>query len=249
MNKEGIVSNGNYLWIQYFYSYLNATGKAGFVMAASTPDADGREQAIREKLLATGHVRGYFHVVDTTHNDWTPWQIKNISAIRWLWRGEKEKYAALLGEYASAIAAAEATAAAAGDAAALRQQAADAEEAKAKGWRQEKKELLRKAEKAEALAKEAAEIAASREWLVSKFGEAGECRDVPGLCKSATRAEIAEKKFSLNPGAYVGVPPQEDDGVDFTARLKEIHAELLSRQEELASLMKAIDGDLKELGL
>jgi type I restriction enzyme M protein len=27
--------NGNYLWIQLFYSSLNATGRAGFVMANS----------------------------------------------------------------------------------------------------------------------------------------------------------------------------------------------------------------------
>ena len=70
-----------------------------------------------------------------------------------------------------------------------------------------------------------------------------------GLCKAATRKEIAEKKFSLNPGAYVGVPPPKDDGIDFTMRMKEIHAELLTRQKELDGLMKSIDGNLKELGL
>jgi len=31
--------NANYLWIQYFYGYLNETGRAGFVMASSASDA------------------------------------------------------------------------------------------------------------------------------------------------------------------------------------------------------------------
>jgi type I restriction enzyme M protein len=48
--------NGNYLWIQYFYHYLNATGRAGFVMASSATDAGNTEKAIRQKLIATGAV-------------------------------------------------------------------------------------------------------------------------------------------------------------------------------------------------
>ena len=56
VNGEKIVSNGNYLWIQYFYAYLNPTGRAGFVMAASAPDAGGKEQEIRRQLIGTGHV-------------------------------------------------------------------------------------------------------------------------------------------------------------------------------------------------
>lgn len=48
--------NGNYLWIQYFYHYLNATGRAGFVMASSATDAGNTEKAIRRKLIATGAV-------------------------------------------------------------------------------------------------------------------------------------------------------------------------------------------------
>lgn len=48
--------NGNYLWIQYFYHYLNATGRAGFVMASSATDAGNTEKAIRQKLIETGAV-------------------------------------------------------------------------------------------------------------------------------------------------------------------------------------------------
>lgn len=48
--------NGNYLWIQYFYHYLNEQGRAGFVMASSATDAGNTEKAIRQKLVQTGAV-------------------------------------------------------------------------------------------------------------------------------------------------------------------------------------------------
>lgn len=48
--------NANYLWIQYFYSYLNETGRAGFVMASSASDAGHSEKTIREALVNTGVV-------------------------------------------------------------------------------------------------------------------------------------------------------------------------------------------------
>jgi type I restriction enzyme M protein len=51
--KTKAVSNANYLWIQYFYSYLNERGRAGFVMASSASDAGHGEKEIREELIAT----------------------------------------------------------------------------------------------------------------------------------------------------------------------------------------------------
>jgi type I restriction enzyme M protein len=48
--------NGNYLWIQYFYHYLNEQGRAGFVMASSATDAGNTEKAIRQKLVETQSV-------------------------------------------------------------------------------------------------------------------------------------------------------------------------------------------------
>jgi len=48
--------NGNYLWIQYFYHYLNEQGRAGFVMASSATDAGNTEKAIRQRLIETGAV-------------------------------------------------------------------------------------------------------------------------------------------------------------------------------------------------
>jgi type I restriction enzyme M protein len=48
--------NANYLWIQYFYKYLNQNGRAGFVMASSASDAGHSEKTIRQQLVETGSV-------------------------------------------------------------------------------------------------------------------------------------------------------------------------------------------------
>jgi type I restriction enzyme M protein len=56
VNKKGAVSNGNYLWISYFYSYLNEKGRAGFVMSSQASSAGGGEAKVRQKLIETGHV-------------------------------------------------------------------------------------------------------------------------------------------------------------------------------------------------
>lgn len=55
--KTPKADNGNYLWVQYFYSYLKPNkGRAGFVMASSTTDAGHSEADIRAKLVETQHV-------------------------------------------------------------------------------------------------------------------------------------------------------------------------------------------------
>ena len=45
--------NGNYMWIQYFNSYLNEKGRAGFIMASSATDAGNSEKLIRQQLIET----------------------------------------------------------------------------------------------------------------------------------------------------------------------------------------------------
>lgn len=94
------------------------------------------------------------------------------------------------------------------------------------------------------------EITVAKEavWLYEKFGE-GVYADVLGLCKAATIAEIEEKGWSLTLGAYVGVAPVEDDGVNFEERMAEIHRELLSLQAESNDLMDIISQNMKEMGL
>lgn len=141
--KSKEVGNANYLWINYFYAYLNDHGRAGFVMASSATDSSNKDRDIREKLVKTGHVdvmvsvgnnffytlslpcslwffdkakreenqdkvlfidaRKYYTVVDRTLNEWTEWQLCNLQAIVHLYRGETDKYQALIEKYDSAI--------------------------------------------------------------------------------------------------------------------------------------------------
>ena len=56
VNKKGKVSNGNYLWISYFDSYLNDAGRAGFVMSSQASSAGGGEAKVRRKLIEAGHL-------------------------------------------------------------------------------------------------------------------------------------------------------------------------------------------------
>lgn len=304
VNKNKEVGNANYLWISYFYSYLNEHGRAGFVMASSATDSQGKDKDIREKLIKTGHVdvmisvgnnffytkslpcslwffdkakgeairdkvlfidaRNYYTVVDRTLNEWSEWQLKNLNAIVWLYRGETEKYTALLQEYHDYLHT-EAEAAENDDLkdALYRDSFADIVSAL-----KEKLSALRKAAKAEvdaagkrdkksvqqqydnriAYIENMLTVAKEAHWLYEKFGD-GVYADVLGLCKLATLAEIEEKGWSLTPGAYVGVAPMEDDGVDFAERMAEIHRELLSLQAESNDLMDTISQNMKEMGI
>jgi type I restriction enzyme M protein len=137
--KTGAISNANSLWIQYFYAYLNDSGRAGFVMASSASDAGNKDRDIREKLVKTGHVdvmmaignkffytrslpctlwffdkgkpqdlqdqvlmidaRNVYHVVSARSHIFTDEQHANLNAIVWLYRGETEKFVALVARY------------------------------------------------------------------------------------------------------------------------------------------------------
>jgi type I restriction enzyme M protein len=56
VNKANKVSNGNYLWISYFWSYLNEKGRAGFVMSSQASSAGHSEKEVRKKIVETGDV-------------------------------------------------------------------------------------------------------------------------------------------------------------------------------------------------
>lgn len=305
VNKNKEVGNGNYLWISYFYAYLNEQGRAGFVMASSATDSQGKDKDIREQLVQTGHVdvmvsvgnnffytkslpcslwffdkgkkeelrdkvlfidaRNYYTVVDRTLNEWSEWQLKNLNAIVWLYRGEVDKYRALVKEYDQALVhhvtlmyANEllptvherknfSEVVTAFEEYRKRQQ----ELAKfdlEKVVRKDKKKTQALWDEKLAVIDEAISTAKEAVWLTEKFGE-GEYADIPGLCKVATLDEIEAKGYSLTPGAYVGVAPTEDDGVDFHQRMVEIHKELLSLQEESNRLMETISKNWEEMGL
>jgi len=137
--KTGAISNANSLWIQYFYAYLNDTGRAGFVMASSASDAGNKDRDIREKLVKTGHVdamvaignkffytrslpctlwffdkgkgedlanqvlmidaRNVYHVMSARSHVFTEEHLANLNAIVWLYRGQEDKFTALVGRY------------------------------------------------------------------------------------------------------------------------------------------------------
>ena len=115
--------------------------------------------------------------------------------------------------------------------------------------RKERKTTQEKFDKELEALNEKLTVAKEAVWLTEKFGE-GVYQDIPGLCKVASRDTILnEKGASLTPGAYVGVAPVEDDGVDFAQRMKEIHKELLKLQAESNRLMETISKNLEEMGV
>jgi type I restriction enzyme M protein len=142
VNKQKKVSNGNYLWISYFWSYLNKTGRAGFVMSSQASSAGHGEKDVRQRIIETGDVdvmmsirsnffytrtvpcelwffdrgkpserrdhilmidaRNVYRKVNRTINDFAPEQMANLSAIVWLYRGQKERFVKLIGDYLAA---------------------------------------------------------------------------------------------------------------------------------------------------
>jgi len=139
VNKDKRVSNGNYLWISYFWSYLNDKGRAGFVMSSQASSAGHGEAQVRRKIIETGDVdvmisvrsnffytrtvpcelwhfdrnkpderrdkvllidaRDIYRKVTRKINDFSPEQQKNLAAIVWLYRGQTERFIALVQEY------------------------------------------------------------------------------------------------------------------------------------------------------
>jgi type I restriction enzyme M protein len=137
-NKE-TVSNGNYLWISYFHSYLKPTGRAGFVMSSQASSAGHAEAEVRRKLVETGDVdamiairsnffytrtvpcelwffdkgktkerqdtvlmldaRNVYRKVTRKIYDFSPEQLKNLTSIVWLYRGQSARFLDLVKEY------------------------------------------------------------------------------------------------------------------------------------------------------
>ncbi|HXG85059.1 MAG TPA: N-6 DNA methylase, partial [Pyrinomonadaceae bacterium] len=85
-------------------------------------------------------------------------------------------------------------------------------------------------------------------WLDANFPD-GVWRDVEGLCKIASRADIQEQNFSLNPGRFVGVA-MEDDGMDeaeFRRFMSDNADALASLHAEADELQRLIAEDLTAL--
>ncbi len=86
------------------------------------------------------------------------------------------------------------------------------------------------------------------DWLQERFPGAV-LRDVEGLVKCVDRATIEAHDWSLTPGRYVGVAPEEaDEDFDFEEALRAIHIDLKGLNEEAAELAARIAKNFEELG-
>jgi type I restriction enzyme M protein len=86
-------------------------------------------------------------------------------------------------------------------------------------------------------------------WLTVRFPEAELC-DVEGLVKLVDKAEIESNDWSLTPGRYVGVAPEEEDeDFDFEETLREIHVELEDLNNDAVKLAATIKKNFEELGI
>jgi len=354
VNKKKQVSNGNYLWISYFYSYMNETGRAGFVMSSQASSAGGGEKEVRRKLIETGAVdvmiairsnffytlsvpcelwflnnnkpenmknkvlmidaRNTYRMVTRRVYDFSPEQLKNITSIAWLYRGEKEKYLSLIEEYFKTMLsyAARVETEIKEYVTAVKQ--ADEKEETTKKLKEEAKicasrindyaktysNVNTNAEQAKAYAqcedlidglknirklleqsfkaatesfnqnrnskKQKAELEQAHKnalesikqtlyfhkhigWHLKHFPKA-ELIDVPGLVKLADIHEIQENDYSLTPGRYVGVAPEEEnEDFNFEQTMLEIHRELAQLNEEAVKLAEVIQSNFEELGI
>ncbi|MFD1959188.1 N-6 DNA methylase [Novosphingobium panipatense] len=217
------INNANYLWIGLFNAALNETGRAGFVMANSASDAGGSEREMRRKLVESGAVDV---IVSTSPN-----MFFTVTLPVTLWFLDKAKAKRERADEVLFI-----------DARHIFRQVTRAhrdytpDQIEFLGnivrlWRGEEEELE----------------AGSGERMTETFGDDG-YKDVPGLCKVATRAEIAAQDWSLNPGRYVGVAPGEQvDDVDFKERLEALQEELEGLNAEAARLQAVIAQNVAEV--
>ena len=217
------VNNANYLWIGLFHAALKPTGRAGFVMANSASDAGGSERAQRRRLLETGAVDAIFAI--------GPNMFFTVTLPVTLWFLDKGKAQGPRGDQVLFV-----------DARHLFRQVTRAHRA----FDADHVEFL--ANIARLWRGEATEDAAGSAPRMAAAFPDGRYRDVPGLCRVATRAEIAAQDWSLNPGRYVGVAPgkRQEDGA-FREKLAALQEELERLNAEAAQLQARIARHVVEL--
>ena len=212
--------NANYLWIQLFHSALNATGRAGFVMANSASDARSSEQEIRQKLIEAQAVDvmvavgpNMFYTVTLPCTLWfldkgkaktpragTVLFIDARHIYRQMDRAHREWTPAQISFLANLV----------------------------RLYRGEALDLTAGGDETEAKLKEV-------------FGKKPKYADVPGLCRAATLKEVEAQGWSLNPGRYVGVTPGEEvSDEDFKSQLETLHEELETLNAQARELEQTI---------
>ena len=212
--------NANYLWIQLFYTALSESGRAGFVMANSAGDARGTELEIRKKLIQTG---GVDVIVSVGSNFFY-----TVTLPCTLWFFDKAKTKGDRKDQVLFI--------------------------DARGYYRQISRAIRDflPEQIEFLSNvvrlwrgEAVETSeGSQEMLQQQFPE-GAYRDIAGVCKVASLAEIEAQGWSLNPGRYVGVSPGDHvSDEDFQERLEALAEELEVLNAEAGELEQSIADNL-----
>lgn len=216
--------SANYLWIQLFYSALNPTGRAGFVMANSASDARGSEQQIRQQLIESGAVdvmvalsTNFFYTVTLPVTLWFLDRGKAGSKradkvlfldarniFRQVDRAHRDFTPAQIEFLANIV----------------------------RLYRGDEPEFNQDGSKA---------------LLFEKFGKKPKYSDVAGLCKVATRQEIAAQGWSLNPGRYIGVAERAADDFDFKERLGALNEELETLNAQARGLETTIARNVAEL--
>lgn len=214
--------NANYLWIQLFWSALNDTGRAGFVMASSAGDARSSELEIRKQLIQSGAVDVIVSV--------GPNFFYTVTLPCTLWFFDKGKAKGQRKDKVLFI-----------DARNIFRQVSRA----IRDFTPEQTEFianivrLYRGEKPEL-------IATGQKAFKEQFPD-GRYWDSPGLCKVATLAEIEAQGWILNPGRYVGVADRAADDFEFTERLEELNEELEALNAEAKELEGAISDSVARL--
>lgn len=218
------VDNGNYIWIQQFYTALNNTGRAGFVMANSASDARASELEIRKQIIQDGGVdvmiaigSNFFYTVTLPCSLWffdkgKPEERKDkvlfIDArhiYRQVTRAVRDFNSEQLNFIANVV------------------------------------RLYRGETVDNTYLDNHQEDANDGSYQIDKHFTNGEYQDIPGLCKVATIAEIEDQGWSLNPGRYVGVAQgDEEHDEDFAAKLEALQEELEVLNNEAHELEKTI---------
>lgn len=224
--------NGNYIWIQQFYSALNSRGRAGFVMANSASDARSSEMEIRKQLIQTGAVdvmvaigSNFFYTVTLPCSLWffdkgkpleRKHQVLFIDArhiYNQVTRAVRDFTAEQLNFIANIV-------------------------RLYRGQPVDNTYLNSQAQQGKASA------TPSPEYDIAQQFPNG-YQDIAGLCKIATIAEIEEQGWSLNPGRYVGVAQGEQQSdEDFAASLLALQEELEVLNAEAHELERVIAGNV-----
>ena len=214
--------NGNYLWIQLFYSDLNDTGRAGFVMANSAADARGSELEIRKRIIQAKAVDVMVSI--------GPNFFYTVTLPATLWFFDKGKKKEKRADKVLFL-----------DARHIFRQIDRAH----RDFTPEHIEFI--ANIVRLYRGEEPETSNGGEAMLKEKFPKGKYQDVAGLCKVATLKEIEEQGWSLNPGRYVGVADREEDDFDFYERLEEQNEELERLNAEAHDLEERIAENVVKL--